>query len=388
MNPILWYKNFNMVIELDVAGEFIYNGFQEIYQTPCLNNDANTFVALYNIAVGIERLQKIVIVLWEDNNTFRDEKFDTRLKRLRHNHISLRDKIDDLLNKSNYENIPKFSNRENDFLELLNQFYKSIRYMRYGVDKQTDKEVTLLNNFLDKYIEVDRNYLTDSILVSDKTKKLLGKVISKISKDYYKLVREGSNRNGIFTYEIREDSKAAKVFRSQSLYNEMFDERISFKELMVYIRNTNEKHPFLKFVEDIKPLSFDPGLINGYFEELINGIISQQLIDEVDYLYDNLDNKKERQNTVDLLGNPNVDFEYPHIKKCKELIDEIINTKSISDEQISIIKHEKEYILEDEVIEMLNKFEIEFRKYKEGLIDSKLFIQRISEINNDMDIYW
>lgn len=55
-----------MVIELDVAGEFIYNGFREIYQTPSLNNDANTFVALYNIAVGIERLQKIVIVLWED----------------------------------------------------------------------------------------------------------------------------------------------------------------------------------------------------------------------------------------------------------------------------------------------------------------------------------
>lgn len=386
MNPILWYKNFNMVIELDVAGEFIYNGFQEIYQTPCLNNDANTFVALYNIAVGIERLQKIVIVLWEDDNTSSDETFDTRLKRLGHNHISLRDKIDDLLNKSNYENIPKFSNRENDFLELLNQFYKSIRYMRYGVNKQTDKEVTLLNNFLDKYIEVDRNYLTNSILVSDKTKKLLGKVISKISKEYYKLVREGSNRNGIFTYELREESKAAKVFRSQSLYNEMFDERIAFKELMIYLRNTKEKHPFLKYIEEIEPLSFDPGFINGYFEELIKGIISQSLIDEVDCQYEDLNDKKERLNMVDLLGNSNIDFEYPHINNCKEIIEEIINTKSISDEQISIIKHEKEYILEDEVIEMLNSIEKEFQEYKEGLIDSRLFIQRISEINKD--IYW
>jgi hypothetical protein len=31
MNDIKWnYKNFNMVIELEIAGEFIYNGIHEI----------------------------------------------------------------------------------------------------------------------------------------------------------------------------------------------------------------------------------------------------------------------------------------------------------------------------------------------------------------------
>lgn len=37
---------------------------------------------------------------------------------------------------------------------------------------------------------------------------------------------------------------------------------------------------------------------------------------------------------------------------------------------------------------MLNSIEKEFQEYKEGLIDSKLLIQRISKTNKDMDNYW
>ena len=54
------YQNFNMVIELDIAGGFIYDGIKKIYEMSSFANDYETFSALYNIAVGIERLQKIV----------------------------------------------------------------------------------------------------------------------------------------------------------------------------------------------------------------------------------------------------------------------------------------------------------------------------------------
>lgn len=42
------YKNFNMVVELDIAGEFIYNGIHEIYRVSHFANDGSTFTALYD----------------------------------------------------------------------------------------------------------------------------------------------------------------------------------------------------------------------------------------------------------------------------------------------------------------------------------------------------
>jgi hypothetical protein len=52
------YKNFNMVIELDIAGEFIYNGIHEFCRLKYISNEGPTFASLYNMAVGIERLEK------------------------------------------------------------------------------------------------------------------------------------------------------------------------------------------------------------------------------------------------------------------------------------------------------------------------------------------
>lgn len=57
------YKNFNMVIELDIAGEFIYNGIHGFCRLKYISNEGPTFASLYNMAVGIERLEKIVYVL-------------------------------------------------------------------------------------------------------------------------------------------------------------------------------------------------------------------------------------------------------------------------------------------------------------------------------------
>ena len=64
------YKNFNMVVELDIAGEFIYNGIHEIYRVSHFANDGSTFTALYDTSVGIgllisprERLGKHSILM-------------------------------------------------------------------------------------------------------------------------------------------------------------------------------------------------------------------------------------------------------------------------------------------------------------------------------------
>ncbi|WP_240920072.1 hypothetical protein [Streptococcus mutans] len=55
-----YYKNFNMVSKLDISGEFIYTGLSIVNNMSNITPEMPTklFLALYNISVGIERLQK------------------------------------------------------------------------------------------------------------------------------------------------------------------------------------------------------------------------------------------------------------------------------------------------------------------------------------------
>lgn len=64
-----------MVTELDIAGEFIYNGIHEFCRLKYISNEGPTFASLYNMAVGIERLEKIVYVLWTLDDEVDETKF-------------------------------------------------------------------------------------------------------------------------------------------------------------------------------------------------------------------------------------------------------------------------------------------------------------------------
>lgn len=387
MNPDLWFKNFNMVIELDVAGEFIYNGIQEIYQTTFFRNDANTFVMLYNLSVGIERLQKIVVTLLEYNSEIGKENFEAHLKNMGHNHISLRDNIAKLAKEGKYKNTPKFSTRENEFFELLSRFYSDNRYMRFEVYQKTDGEVQLLNDYLEKHAKLDKNIVDDSIMVNDSVKRVLGKVISSIAQKYYSLVKEGSDRNGIFTYELRSYSKAEKVFIGESLYNEKYDESLALKELIIFIHNSKEKHPYLKFIEDIEPLEFDPAFIPDYINNLENGIVSQQLVDEVDSLYEDVENAKDRRELVNLLDHSDVLFDYPYVEGCGKIIREIVENQSISDEQIKEFIEQKQYVIDYDLEELLDVAEKEMLAYQKKEISLSDVIEKIKTVLNEYKQY-
>lgn len=370
-----FYKNFNMVVELDVAGEFIYNGIQEFYQTSCFENDAKTFTALYNIAVGLERLQKIVLVLWKFDDYMSNTEFETLLKDWGHNHIHLRDEIKTIIDLTEYKRLVAFNGRENEFIELISRFYDLYRYGRFIVNSGTAGEVELLTSYIKKYTNTEVSAFSGSIIVSDDVKKLLGRVISKISNNYYQLIREGSIKNQIFTYELRYNSKAEKVFRSESMYREMFDERIALKELLIYLRNSKETHPIIKYIEEIEPLELDPEFINLFVGEIEKGVVPQELVDEVSYLYDEtISNCKERLELVDLLGNNNVDFEYHIIFKCVQIVKEIIENKIITCEQIGVFCKEKKYVIDDSVLDFLDAIEHQMYMYNKGETDIETLV--------------
>ena len=64
MDSIWLFKNFNMGRELEVAGEFIYESAKRAMSIQSIFNEFEVNSILYNGAVGIERLQKILLCLF------------------------------------------------------------------------------------------------------------------------------------------------------------------------------------------------------------------------------------------------------------------------------------------------------------------------------------
>ena len=110
-DPILSYKNFKMGTEIDIAGVFIYNGMKELEQLDSFYNESEIFSFLYNISVGIERLQKVLIVLLEEINEDNIIEFEKSL--ITHSHQELQDRIKRKCSIT-------LASRQNKFLQVLN----------------------------------------------------------------------------------------------------------------------------------------------------------------------------------------------------------------------------------------------------------------------------
>lgn len=314
------FKNFNMVTELDIAGEFIYDGIHTLNQMYSIEETALLFSFLYHISVGIERMQKIIIVLFEDVPAEKQEEFEKSL--ITHSHGELAKRIAKFTNK-------KMNSRENEFLQILSNFYNSARYGRFNIGSQLLREQEMIQKYIKKNVPIEKiqyNFFTNELIISDGVKEILGRVIGSISKFYYNLVKEGSDKNNTYTYELRPCSKAEKIFLAnnskKSLQKTKIEETIALKELLIYLRNTKEKNSFVRFLDEIEPLELDVGLLNEYIAELSKGIISQSLIDEVNFLHEENGDIKNRIDILDAIGNTSVLFDMTDIDD-KDQIEEV-----------------------------------------------------------------
>ena len=314
MDKIWNYKNFNMVNELDIAGEFIYDGMQTLNQMNVVSDGAAIFSFLYHTSVGVERLQKILVVLLEDITLDNYKEFEEGI--VTHSHCHLHERI------SKKHKI-KLNSRENEFLSLLTTFYNHSRYNRFNLDKPYCQEKEITEKYIVKYLDeadIDRSVCSDDIIVNPKVKELFGRVIGSISNKYYQALRDIAREKCTYTYELRSDSKAEKIFFSDcpknSLQRMKITETIALKEFLVFLKNGKESTPFTRFLKTIQPLEMDTALINEYIMEIGKGTIPQALVDEVEYLYEENGYGKDRIEQISLIGNPRVMFEYGEIFEC------------------------------------------------------------------------
>jgi len=292
-----FWQNFSLGIELDVAGNFIYNGLKYFDEIKHFEWEGTIFDFLYNISCGIERLEKIAIILLEYNDDLDQGVFEKGL--IGHSHLKLLQRIQ----KKQSLNL---QNVHNSFLQMTTNFYKTIRYGRYCLNQIHDisKEKTAVLAFLCKYLKIE-----DEIRMNEmRFKNFVGKVVGKIVDELYKIICEEARAKNIYTYEVRCDSKAFKIFMRKEY--DFSKEKLLWKELLIYFINNGTDKGIRGFIKDIKPLEFDPGMDQEYMSAFQNDQIKLEHLDELEALYaDDVKDIKERLAQLEAMGNPYIMFD-------------------------------------------------------------------------------
>ena len=118
------------------------------------------------------------------------------------------------------------------------------------------------------------------------------------------------------------------------------------------MRNSKDKTSFLKYVDEIEALGFDPANLITYLSNITRGIIPQELVDEAEYLYGELDKPYDREKLISLFAEENVMFEFSAQKECIEIINDVIEHNLATEEEIKRLEDLYDYV-EDEGIRNL-----------------------------------
>jgi|SRR6185369_6876958 len=303
MNPAQFWKNFKLGEEVSIAGAFIYNGLRRFHELRKLDHADEIFEVFYYLSVGLERLLKIAIVLLEHEDHGDQKALEQSLRT--HNHLELLRRI------KKYKQL-SFGKPHHELLSLLSMFYRTFRYDRFSLSSipGLGKERDALCGFFAKHLEVefsDRNSIF-GIPNDGRYRKFLRRTVQKISTEVYEVILTKAGELNLYTYEVRDGSKAQTIFLGQA---DIPSEDILWKELLIFFMNTTETSGYLQFLRDITPLDFDPGLVDEYLDCFQSDAAKAFVRDQLEYLYQELDDKRDRLKLMDVIGAPGVYFDEP-----------------------------------------------------------------------------
>ena len=187
-----------------------------------------------------------------------------------------------------------------------------MRYDRYSLKNVNilDKEEKALKEFLSNELGIVFKEDWFHALPNDRIKKFLGKLIGKVTEELYKIVYIEAHKQNIYTYEIRSNSKAYKIFIRKEF--DFQKETIFWKELLIFLMNYElNDESILNFINQIQPLDFDIGLTQEYLMSFQSVLKRLEHLDEIDFLFDEMpsNERKERLEILDAIGNPGIYFE-------------------------------------------------------------------------------
>jgi len=281
MNPSDFWKNFKLGEELSVSGVFIYNGLRRYHEMKSLDFTEELFEFLYDLSVGIERLLKIAVVLYEHDDSTNQEELERSL--ITHNHL-------DLLARLRKHTQVNLGPPQVELLSMLGRFYKTLRYDRFSLTSVYDakKERKAIFNWLEKHLQV--SFLNDTPFIGnhneDRYRKFVRRTTLAISRKLYQIISDRAIQINLYTYELRHGSKAESVFLREV---DIAYEDVLWKELLVFFMNTKSSSGYLCFLRSIEPLEFDPGLVGDYLDAFQSDSGKALVIDELEQLYSEME---------------------------------------------------------------------------------------------------
>lgn len=303
MGPDEWWKNFGLGLELDASGAFIYNGIKFLDSLEGLNHSTEIFEVLYSLSVGIERLLKIAVILIEHNDQISIDKFEESL--ITHNTAELARRVQ----KNADLNL---SGVHKEFLSMLSTFYKTHRYGRFSLSSvpNIEEEKTLFLTYLNKHLSIDisNDGPFSFIHNTPQIKKFVGRVVGKISKKIFKVISDRARDLNIYTYELRSDSKAVKVFYALDDRLDFLDEEITKKEILLFLMSENSSGDHTKLIKSIGALDLDPTEVPSHIKALLNDNHLHYVEGEVECAYDEVDNIKKRLEVLSLMTNEHLSY--------------------------------------------------------------------------------
>lgn len=303
MRPDEWWKNFGLGMELDASGAFIYNGIKFLDSLEGLNHSTDIFEVLYSLSVGIERLLKVAVILIEHNDQVSIEEFEESL--ITHNTMELANRV-----RKNAD--LNLSGVHKEFLSLLSTFYKTHRYGRFSLSSvpNIEEEKTLLLNYLHKHLNIDisDNGPFSYIHNTPQIKKFVGKVVGKISKDLFEIISDKARSLNIYTYELRSDSKAVKVFYALDDRLDFLDEETAKKELLLFLMSDMASGGHVKLLKSFGALDLDPAEVPNHIKALLNDDHLHYVQGEVECAYEDVANVKERLEMLSLMTNEHLSY--------------------------------------------------------------------------------
>lgn len=296
-DPNFFWKNFRLGTELHVSGAFLYDALLLLDKMDNLCYEDECFSFLYNVSVGIERLEKIAIILLEHDTETDQEEFEKSL--ITHNHL-------ELINRINKKASLKIGKVHNKFLQLIADFYNSYRYDRYNLTSvfHPNQDKSKLVDFVCQELKIeaiDNPMFLSGIAIDRKIRHFIGKVISKIATQLFEIIRGQAFKLGLWTYEIRYNSKAFKIFTSKEYSFD--DEKMCQKEILIHLMNNEDsKDEFRNFIKSIKPLDLDFYENNAYARYMFDFSKNQPIVDEIRQIYEDNEFNKERFDNVSIIG--------------------------------------------------------------------------------------
>ena len=146
-------------------------------------------------------------------------------------------------------------------------------------------------------------------------------MVKKICSVIFNIITQEARRLNIYTTELRSDSKAIKVFYGDRL--DFIDEKIKKKEIILFLMNQNSKGAHIDLLRSYDALNLDTSMVPDYIKALLNDNALPFVDGEIDELYSDLTNVKERLQFIEVMDSEYLSYEIGGEIEYEAILDDL-----------------------------------------------------------------